>query len=214
MPEGKDAFRARVVLAMRIAVVGNGRVGLAAAGTIDSYDLVVRLNYAKSLGFAGRRADILVLAKARMAFLSRGRFSAAYRAAKEVWCFLPEDMAQLRNEPIVPACPDWLLPALEGLRPGGGFKPSTGMFAVAVLVTKFPDAVVHVFGFSHEGMPAHDWAAERRLFDELAAQGRLVRHDPAEPVSWKEAALLGLHRNRRFLWRVLRSRRGIARASD
>src|SRR5262245_45141762 len=100
---------------MRIALVGNGRVGLDGAREIDSYDLVVRLNRAKSLGFAGQRVDILVLARPKMA-MSHDRYSAAYCAAKTVWSFSAENLSLLSASPVIQANPDWLVPALERLR--------------------------------------------------------------------------------------------------
>lgn len=65
--------------------------------------------------------------------------------------------------------------ALAAYQPGSYVVPSSGMIAIAEVLTRYPGDDIAVTGFSHSGWDSHPFAAEKRLVDSYVSLGRLRR---------------------------------------
>lgn len=167
-----------------ISVVGNGPISETDAPLIDKSDLVLRFNSAPACGAAGHRVDILMLNRARV-YMSKRINPIALHRASEVWV---NDIEQ--NGRI-----DWLFEKeckprylgrgpitkarkhLETYDPFHTSNPTSGASIIAEFLETQPDATIHLFGFTHHGKQhTHDWSAEKKWVDDLATEGRIVRH--------------------------------------
>jgi len=167
-----------------ISIVGNGPVSEADAPLIDTADLVLRFNSAPALGAAGQRIDILMINRARV-YTSKRINPVALHRAPEVWVNDIEENGRV----------DWLFErqckprylgfgpitrAREHLREFDALdrsNPTSGASIIAAFLDRYPQAEIHLFGFTHQGKQhTHDWDAERHWVERLCAEGRIVKH--------------------------------------
>jgi uncharacterized protein YggL (DUF469 family) len=164
-----------------VALVGNGFVRPEHASEIDGHDVVVRFNRAWYCGIYGKKTS--VIAFAHFSRTTDGIVNhLALKGAEEFWFLRPplgDDDRLLRSEKILrgrvwhPMDPDRTRHTLLAFKTEEGKKPSTGALAMDYALDRFPDSVISVFGFSHQGSQYHDWAAEKAWFDSLSRAGRI-----------------------------------------
>jgi hypothetical protein len=204
---------------MRIALIGNGPVSLAAADQIDQYDLVVRMNYARLCGAAGKRTDILVLPGGgtnASNFVGHGQG----RAGKEAKQFA--FMGDSRRNPAMDKMFRYIVrgrPAtfmgdeinreirliLSAIADAPAETPSTGATALLYLLRTYPGCTVTLFGFTHQGWGGHPWRAEAAWIETLTNEGKVIRaplHAPFVKVPLLEKAYREIMRGFRALGRV------------
>lgn len=166
-----------------ISIVGNGPVSQENGTLIDSADVVLRFNRARSCGAGGRRTDILVINRTRV-YMSKRINPLALHRASEVWI----------NDIEAHGRVDWLFEQeckpkylgsgpkervraqLERYAPEQGYTPTTGVCIIAELLETNPEASLRLFGFTHQGMHTHDLDAERNWIDDLVAEGRISKY--------------------------------------
>ena len=76
---------------------------------------------------------------------------------------------------------------LRHLGAGPDILPSTGLLAIEYVLERIAakrDEIL-LFGFSHQGIRAHDWNCEHSLIDQYVKQGLLCRADDALEGEWK-----------------------------
>ena len=161
------------------AVVGNGQISLRDGRMIDGCDVVVRFNGAHSCGMHGTRTDVLALGNASEinAWSMNPR---AVSAAHTIWspeAVKPEARSgaeAIRGKPylVLGWAPDVLAPYATR----SGAWASTGIVVIAHIRQAYPEAKIHLFGFSHRGSEVHDWEAEAAFCDALEREGVLIRH--------------------------------------
>ncbi|POF34185.1 hypothetical protein [Roseibium marinum] len=167
-----------------ISIVGNGPVSQADAALIDAADFVLRFNSAPACGAAGQRVDALMLNRARV-YMSKRINPLALHRSPEVWVNDIEENGRV----------DWLFerecrPRYLGFGPVTRARahlkefdaleqsnPTSGASIIAEVLDVYPEAEIHLFGFTHQGKQhTHDWDAERQWTERLCAEGRIVRH--------------------------------------
>ena len=169
-----------------IAVVGNGPVGYRDSRMIDTCDLVMRFNKAKYGGVFGRRTDIMVVPE--MERTGRMRFNRrAFTSATEFWLgSLPSPTAMNNGERCTRGKTIRLLDKAASANLIAPFtylpgkEPSAGAMGIQLILELYPQATIHLFGFSHHGNRWHDWHAERDWCDSLVQAGRIHRHRTAD----------------------------------
>jgi len=187
----------------RIALIGNGPIGRAAAQSIDGYDLVVRMNRADLCGGAGRRTDILVMLPPSHMLDTQERARPtnplALRQAGQFW-FICQDSPEERaaavrlagQRPIEMLGQDIYEKARQLLRefhPEGKLMPSTGLVTILTLQQRYRDGRITLFGFSHEGSRRHRWDAERTVIERMLQRGEIERAPFEPPAASLPAAI-------------------------
>ena len=148
---------------MRVILIGNATTDV--PPSLGDYDKVVRMNQ----GGADHDCDIwvnnLVYSECvpkplpprnkellRLTTLASGKlFPPNWEARTTRWTF--EEFKRMTKELRLP-------------------RPSTGMMALYYFI-KNTDYTIDVAGFSHEGMPVHNWDKERDIFDMYAKQSNI-----------------------------------------
>ncbi|MBO6508071.1 MAG: hypothetical protein JJ979_06250 [Roseibium sp.] len=184
----KSALEGRTI--RTISIVGNGPVSEADAPLIDKNDLVLRFNSAPRCGAAGQRIDVLMISRARV-YTSKRINPVALHRAPEVWVNdIPENGKvdwYFERE-----CTDRYLGfgPVEKARghfrefdPFDGSNPTSGACIISEFLEAFPDATIHLFGFTHQGKQhTHDWDVERLWVEKLIEQGKVIRHTTPGPL--------------------------------
>lgn len=200
-----DRFDSPFAGAARVAIVGNAPDMADQASAIDAADAVMRFNNASGFGGrAGRRVTQLVLVNhggQMREWLEDPRFlerPAVLASDAFLFPFAPkpgdadagEDGRDWTREATrrlaalgrpLAVLPDALRRrATLALRAAAGWAatPSTGYLAAFCLleVCRDRDVRFDVYGFGFAGWSGHDFAAERRWFEGMAARGRLRLH--------------------------------------
>lgn len=184
-----DILKSRAIKS--ISIVGNGPVSEADAPAIDRSDFVLRFNSAPACGAAGQRVDALMLNRARV-YMSKRINPIALQRAEEVWVNDIEENGRV----------DWFFekecrPNYLGFGPVTRARellktyeaevdtnPTSGASIIADFLDRFPDAEIHLFGFTHQGKQhTHDWGAEKQWIHDLCEEGRITRHlTPGSPA--------------------------------
>lgn len=163
---------------MQIALIGNGPVSFIDGLKVDAFDYVVRLNSAKNYKLAGRKTDLLFMASAWHIMQDRALDWRAFDSAKMICSLASKDIVYGRRIQALPISRQALDDGLGSIGWSRKAKtPSMGIRAIAALLVMFPQATIHLFGFTHRVSPSHhDGDEERNIAEELIAKGVLVRH--------------------------------------
>jgi hypothetical protein len=183
----------------RIALIGNGPISKSEASRIDGFDIVVRMNYARLCGPAGKRTDILILPLggrgAEAIIHNRPINRLAATSAREIWLSPNDDSTDRSLEEIerliIRGRPRVILP--ESLRQDivdviskysdtREIGPSTGAKVLLFLLRNYPEYRITLFGFTHSGWRGHPWSAVAAWVDELVQEGRLSRAELIGPL--------------------------------
>lgn len=172
---------------MRIALVGNGPVSFADGSTVDGFDIVVRLNTAKTYKIAGTRTDFLYMPNVELIVHDRYLDWRAFDAATVIYSHTASRRVEGRRITPIPISKDELSAAITLLGWDDNTKnPSTGLMAIALLMLTYPHAKIHLFGFTHKVAPHfHNGDKEREITDRLVSLGHVIRHSQADTFLYK-----------------------------